>query len=57
MEEAFFDDDAKKDMTIEPHEKSYISRQCMQGEAYTHTIQPMIIHRDNKPGNIMIKKG
>ena len=57
MEEAFFDDDTKKDMAIGPHDKLYIRRQCMQGVAYTHTIKPMIIHRNIKPGNIMIKKG
>ena len=57
MEEAIFDDDAKKDMAIGPHAKLYISRQCVQGVAYMHTIQPMVIHRDIKPGNIMIKKG
>ena len=57
MEEAIFDDDAKKDMATGPHEKLYISRQCMQRVAYTHTIQPMIIRWNIKPGNIMIKKG
>ena len=45
-------------MAVRPHEKLYISHQCMQGVAYNmHTVQPMIIHRDIKPGNIMFKKG
>ena len=57
MEEAIFDDDAKKYMVIGPRDKLYISRQCMEGVAYMHTIQPMIIHREIKPGNIMIKRG
>ena len=57
MEEAIFDDEAKNDMAIGPHDKLYISRQCMQGVAYMHTIKPMVIHRDIKPGNIMIKRG
>ena len=55
MEEAIFDDNAKRDMAIGRHENVYISRQCMQGVAYMHTIQP--IHQDIIPGNIMVKKG
>ena len=57
MEEAIFDDDAKNDTAIGSHDNLYISQQCMQRVAYMHTIQPMIIHRYIKPGNIMIKKG
>ena len=56
-EEAICDEDAKTDVAIGPQEKLYISRQCMQAVAYMHTNQPMIIHGDIKPGNLMIKKG
>jgi serine/threonine protein kinase len=56
MDDAIFDPIKKMAMGIKPEHKIDIIKQVMQGIAYMHSLSPMVLHHDIKPGNILIKE-
>ena len=57
MEDAIFSAATKLDMDIKAKDKLYIMKQVVQAVSYRHSLEPVVLHHDIKPGNILIRKG
>ncbi|CAC5399906.1 unnamed protein product [Mytilus coruscus] len=54
MEDLIFDEETKRNTSLNLSNKLFISMQCLQAVSYLHDLEKAIIHRDIKPANILI---
>ncbi|CAC5373987.1 unnamed protein product [Mytilus coruscus] len=57
MEDAIFSEETKLDMDIKARDKPHIMKQVVQAVSYMHSLEPVVLHHDIIPGNILIRKG
>ncbi|CAC5375504.1 unnamed protein product [Mytilus coruscus] len=50
-------EETKLNMDIKARDKPHIMKQVVQAVSYMHSLEPMVLHHDIKPGNILIRKG
>ncbi|CAC5359735.1 unnamed protein product [Mytilus coruscus] len=56
MEDAIFSEETKLDMDIKAMDKPHIMKQVVQAVSYMHSLEPVVLYHDIKPGNILIRK-
>ncbi|CAC5382644.1 unnamed protein product [Mytilus coruscus] len=57
MEDVIFSEKTKLDIDIKDRDKPHIMKQVVQAVSYMHSLEPVVLHHDIKPGNILIRKG